>query len=95
MKKPKPPKLIVDNKLPTEPLEEFTYEEFKVYAEQITKLHERYPELDALMNRAWDNDDRAMAIALIKLIIDYDEVRELLAEKKRAELRVVRKKRDS
>jgi hypothetical protein len=28
MKKRKPPKLVVDNKLPDEPTEKFTYEEF-------------------------------------------------------------------
>jgi hypothetical protein len=35
LKKRKRPKLVVDNKLPAEPSEEFTYEEFKVIAEQL------------------------------------------------------------
>jgi hypothetical protein len=48
MKKRKRPKLVVDNKLPDEETDKFTYEEFKVIAEQLLDLHARYPEIDAL-----------------------------------------------
>jgi hypothetical protein len=54
MKKRKPPKLIVDNKLPDDSTEEFTYEEFKVIAEHLLDVHARYPEIDALTKRARD-----------------------------------------
>ena len=62
MKKRKSPKLVVDNKLPAEPSEEFTYEEFKVIAEQLLEVHTRYPEIDALTKRARDNKDYAMVM---------------------------------
>jgi hypothetical protein len=94
MKKRKPPKLVVDNKLPDEPTEEFTYEEFKVYADQLLDLHTRYPEIDALTTRARDYDDMAMFIALTRLVIDYDDLRDFVAERKRQKLRVLKKKRD-
>jgi hypothetical protein len=94
MKKRKRPKLVVDNKLPDEPTEEFTYEEFKVIAERLIDLHKRYPEIDALTRRARDNKDEAMAIATMKLIVDYDDLCDFVAERKRRKLRVVKKKRD-
>jgi hypothetical protein len=81
MKKPKPPKLVVDNKLPTEPTEEFTYEEFKVYAEQIIDVHKRYPEIDALSRRARDNHDEAMLMAAFELTVRYEDWRDYLAAK--------------
>jgi hypothetical protein len=93
MKKPKRPKLVVDNKLPDEPTEEFTYEEFRVYAEQLNDLHARYPELQALMMRAHKNKDQAMMMAYLELLACYDDARDYLAEKKREELSVVKKKR--
>jgi hypothetical protein len=94
MKKRKPPKLVVDNKLPDEPTEEFTYEEFKVIAEQLLDLHARYPEIDALRDRARDNKDEAMSLAVLKLVADYSDLREFLAEREREKLRVVKKKRE-
>jgi hypothetical protein len=94
MKKRKRPKLVVDNKLPDEETDEFTYEEFKVYAEQLLDFHNRYPEIDALAKRARDNKDEAMGMAVFELQFRYDVWRDILAEKKRAKLRVVKKKRD-
>jgi hypothetical protein len=94
MKKPKRPKLVVDNRLPDEPSEEFTHEEFKVYADQLLDLHARYPEIDALTRRARDNDDMAMFVALGRLVTDYEDLRDFIAERKRQKLRVVKRKRD-
>ena len=94
MKKRKRPKLIVDNKLPAEPSEKFTYQEFKVIAEQLIDLHARYPEIDALKRRARDNKDEAMGMALFELSFRYDLWRDVYAEEKRSKLRVVKKKRD-
>jgi hypothetical protein len=94
MKKRKRPKLVVDNKLPDEETDEFTYEEFKVYAEQLLDFHKRYPEIDALAKRARDNKDEAMGMAVFELQFRYDVWRDILAEKKRAKLRVVQKTRD-
>jgi hypothetical protein len=94
MKKRKPPKLVVDNKLPDEPSEQFTYEEFKVLAEQIIDLHKRYPEIDTLTKRARDNKDEPMGMALFELSFRYDLWRDVFAEEKRRKLRVVKKKRD-
>jgi hypothetical protein len=92
--KKKPPKLVVDNKLPDEPSEEFTYEEFKVIAEQLLDLHARYPEIDALTKRARENKDEAMMMAVFELTWRYDDWRDYLAEKERRKLRVVKRKRD-
>jgi hypothetical protein len=94
MKKRKPLKLVVDNKLPAEPSEKFTYEEFKVIAEQLLDLHKRYPEIDALKRRARDNKDEAMEMALFELSFRYDLWRDVYAEEERSKLRVVKKKRD-
>jgi hypothetical protein len=94
MKKPKRPKLVVDNKLPDEPSEEFTYEEFKVIAEGLLDLHTRYREIDALRDRAQDNKDEAMIMAVLELTCRYDDWRDYLAEKARQKLRVVKKRRD-
>jgi hypothetical protein len=94
MKKRKRPKLIVDNKLPAEPSEKFTYEEFKVIAEQLLDLHARYPEIDALVKRARDNKDDAMLMAAWEITSLYELWRDVLAEKKRKKLRVVKEKRD-
>jgi hypothetical protein len=94
MKKGKPPKLVVDNKLPDDSSEEFTYEEFKVIAEQLLDLHNRYPEIDALAKRARENKDEAMMMAVFELTWRYDDWRDYLAEKERQKLRVVKKKRD-
>jgi hypothetical protein len=94
LKKRKPPKLVVDNKLPVEPSEEFTYEEFKVIAEQLIDVHKRYPEIDARTNRARKNNDKAMLIATLQLVADYDYWRNAVAEHERGKLRVVKRKRD-
>jgi hypothetical protein len=94
MKKRKPPKLVVDNKLPDDSSEEFTYEEFKVIAEQLLDMHERYPEIDALMKRARENKDDAMVMACWGITCEYDFYRDLLAAREREKLRVVKKKRD-
>jgi hypothetical protein len=94
VKKRKRPKLVVDNKLPAEPSEEFTYEEFKVIAEQLLEVHARYPEIDALTKRARDNKDYAMVLAGWGITGQYEFYRDLLAEKERAKLRVVKKKRE-
>jgi hypothetical protein len=94
MKKRKPPKLVVDNKLPDDSSEEFTYEEFKVYAEQIMDFHKRYPEIDALAKRARDNKDEAMGLAVFELQFRYDVWRDILAEKERQKLCVVKRKRE-
>jgi hypothetical protein len=61
MKKRKRPKLVVDNKLPRGLGEVFTYEEFKVIAEQLIDTHARYPEIDALTRRAVAHADRYAA----------------------------------
>jgi hypothetical protein len=92
--KKKTPKLVVDNKLPDEPSGEFTYEEFKVIAEQLLDLHTRYPEIDMLTKRARDNKDEAMTMAVFELTWRYDDWRNYLAEKKRRKLRVVKKRRE-
>jgi hypothetical protein len=92
VKKRKRPKLVIDNKLPDEPTEEFTYEEFKVIADQLLETHERYPEIDALTRRARDNKDMAMIMTAFELTCRYDEWRDYLAEKKRNKLRVVKKR---
>jgi hypothetical protein len=76
MKKRKRPKLVVDNKLPDESTDEFTYEEFKVLAEQLLDLHARYPEIDALMKRARENKDYAMVMACWGITCEYDFYRE-------------------
>jgi hypothetical protein len=94
MKKRKRPKLVVDNKLPDEPTEEFTYEEFKVIAEQLLDLHARYPEIDVLTRRARENKDEAMGMTLLELSLRYDMWREVIAEEERSKLRVVKKKRE-
>jgi hypothetical protein len=88
----KKPKLIVDNKLPAESSEEFTYEEFKVYAEQLIDFHKRYPEIDALTRRARDNKDEPMGMVLFELWLRYDYWRDVFAEIERNKLRVVKKK---
>jgi hypothetical protein len=90
MKKRKPPKLVVNNKLPDDSTEEFTYEEFKVIAEHLLEVHTRYPEIDALTKRARDNKDDAMVMASWGITGLYDLYRDLSAERKRAKLRVVR-----
>jgi hypothetical protein len=94
MKKRKPPRLVVDNKLPDEPSEEFTHEEFKVYAEQIIDLHKRYPELDEIVRRAHKTKDTAMSMALLDLNMQYAFWRDIVAEDNRNELQVVKRKRD-
>ena len=94
MKKRKRPKLIVDNKLPAESSEKFTYEEFKVIAEQLLDLHARYPEIDTMTRRARDSKDDAMGMALLELSLRYDMWREVIAEEKRSKLRMVKKKHD-
>jgi hypothetical protein len=95
MKKRKRPKLVVDNKLPEESDPEvFTYEEFKVIAENLLDMHARYPEIDVLTKRARDNKDEAMGMALFELSLRCDLWREVFAEKKRSKLRVVKRKRD-
>jgi hypothetical protein len=94
MKKRKPPKLVVDNKLPDEPSGKLTYEEFRVLAEQLLDLHKRYPEIDALTKRARDNKDEPMGMALFELSFRYDLWRDVMAEEKRSKLRVVKRKRD-
>jgi hypothetical protein len=93
MKGSKRPKLVVDNKLPDDASsDEFTYEEFKVIAEQLLDLHARYPEIDALAKRARDNNDMAMIMTLLELNIRYEFWRDVHAEGKREKLRVVKKK---
>jgi hypothetical protein len=92
MKKPGPPTLVVDNKLPTEPSEEFTYEEFKVIAEDLLDVQARYPEIDALLQRARDNDDYAMFLAVTGLCVHYDYWRGVVAEREREKLHVVKKR---
>jgi hypothetical protein len=94
MKKRKLPKLVVDNKLPDGGSEEFTYEEFKVIAEQLLEVHTRYPEIDALMKRARENKDYAMVMACWGITGEYDFYRDLLAARERKKLRVVKRKRD-
>jgi hypothetical protein len=88
MKKPKRPKLVVDNKLPDEPTEEFTYEEFKVIADQLIELHKRYPELDALSKRARELGDDAMGMVCLDLFVRYGMFRDWIAEKKRRKLKL-------
>jgi hypothetical protein len=94
MKKRKPPKLVVDNKLPDEETSKLTYEEFRVIAEQLIDFHKRYPEVEVLSKRARDNKDEAMGMAVFELSLRYDLWREVFAEKKRSKLRVVKKKRE-
>ena len=94
MKKRKRPKLVVDNKLPDEETDKFTYEEFKVIAEQLLDLHARYPEIDAMTRRARDNNDEPMGMVLFELWLRYDFWRDVFAEEKRRKLRVVKRKRD-
>jgi hypothetical protein len=93
--KKKTPKLVVDNKLPDTDLEEqFSYEEFKLIAEQMLDIHGRYPEIDALIDRARKNKDFAMLMTGIEIGCRYGEWRDHLAEQEREKLRVVKKKRD-
>jgi hypothetical protein len=95
MKKRKPPKLVVDNKLPAEPDPEvFTYEEFQVIANKIINIRKRYPEIDALTDRAHKNKDMAMQMALYSLEFQYDQWRDIIAEDKRNKLKVVKRKRE-
>jgi hypothetical protein len=94
MKKRKRPKLVVDNKLPDEGSEKFTYEEFKVIAEYLLEVHARYPEIDVLTKRARDNKDDAMVMACWGITGLYDFYRDLIAKRERAKLHVVKKKRD-
>jgi hypothetical protein len=94
MKKRKPLKLVVDNKPPDAGVEEFTDEEAKIILEQVEDLHNRYPEIDALVRRARETDDKAMWCMVIEMVSRYFMWRDLIAEKEREKLRVVRKKRD-
>jgi hypothetical protein len=94
MRKRKPPKLVVDNKLPAEPTKGFTYPEFKVIAEQLLDMHCRYPEIDTMAARARDSNDQAMSMVLFELLFRYDFWRDVLAEEERKKLRVVKRKRD-
>jgi hypothetical protein len=81
------PKLVVDNKLLDED------EDFETIAEQILDLHKRYPEIDALLKRARDNNDMAMFMAATTMIGDYGYWRDVVAEVKRRKLRVVRRRK--
>jgi hypothetical protein len=94
MKKRKPPKLIVDNKLPDESSERFTYREFKVIAERLLDVHDRYPEIDALVKRARDNKDGAMVMAALEITSMYSLWRDVFAEREREKLRMVKKRDD-
>jgi hypothetical protein len=91
MKKRKRPKLVVDNKLPDESSEKFTYEEFKVIAEQLLDMHARYPEIDALMKRARDNKDMAMTMTVLELSVRYEFWRDVHADGERQKLRAVKR----
>jgi hypothetical protein len=53
MKKRKPPKLVVDNKLSDD-----DEDGWKVICEQVCDVHNRYPEIDAMLKRARETDDR-------------------------------------
>jgi hypothetical protein len=92
MKKQKPPALVVDNKLPAEPTEEITDEEIHVVMVQIADVHNRYPEIDALMKRARETDDRAMWCACVEMVARYSIWRDVITEKQREKLRMVKKK---
>jgi hypothetical protein len=94
MKKPKHPKLVVDNKLPDESSEELTFEEFKMIANKIMDVRKHYPKIDALSMRAHKNKDLAMSMALMSLEYQYDYWRDVITERKREKLRVVKRKRD-
>jgi hypothetical protein len=95
MKKRKPPKLVVDNKLPDESTEEFSYEEFRVIADNLLEVHARYPEIDALTKRARANNDYAMVMASWGITGLYDLYRDIAAAREREKLHVVAKgKRD-
>jgi hypothetical protein len=89
MKKRKPPKLVVDNELPDD-----DEDGWKVICEQVADVHNRYPEIDTLLKRARETDDRAMWMAVVDLVSRYGMWRDIIAEVKREKLRVVKRKRD-
>jgi hypothetical protein len=95
LKKRKPPQLVVDNKFP-DPDDDtgLSKEEVRLIMEQVTDVHNRYPEIDALIRRARETDDRAMWCACVEMVVHYSMWRDLIAEKQREKLRVVKKKRD-
>jgi hypothetical protein len=93
MKKPKPPRLVVDNKLPADDAEDFSDEEIEALLGQVIDVHERYPEIDALIARARGYDDKAMWCACVEMVSRYPIWRDLIAEHKRRKLRVVKRKR--
>jgi hypothetical protein len=62
MKKRKPPKLVVDNELPDD-----DEDGWKVICEQVRDVHNRYPEIDVLLTRARETDDRAMWMAVVAM----------------------------
>jgi hypothetical protein len=92
MKKRKPPKLVVDNKLPDADAEEFSEEEIAAVLEQIEDLHDRYPEIDALIKRARETNDKAMWCACVEMVTRYGMWRDFIAEKEREKLQVVKRK---
>jgi hypothetical protein len=73
MKKRKPPKLVVDNKLPDD-----DEDEWKVICEQVADAHNRYPEIDTLLTRARETDDRAMLMAVVDLVSRYGMWRDVI-----------------
>jgi hypothetical protein len=89
MKKRKPPKLVVDNKLSDD-----DEDGWKVICEQVCDVHNRYPEIDAMLKRARETDDRAMWMAVVDLVSRYGMWRDIIAEVKREKLRVVKRKRE-
>jgi hypothetical protein len=89
MKKRKRPKLVVDNELPDD-----DEGGWAAICEQVLDVHNRYPEIDALLKRARENDDRAMWAACVEMVTRYPIWRDVIAEHKREKLRVVKRKRD-